>query len=156
MLAVATAKLNKQKKGETKMKKLLVFLAFALFSTNSISQTYNLVRSINTNNTTQLPFLLKVEDTADERSYTHTGTMTIQDGQVIFDTLECLDDICVKDDSTRKIMFLEENLKTVAIEDKDSILGAKLLRIVATEPNIILLDTNSDGTVLLTEWQQAQ
>lgn len=135
------------------MKKLLIILSITLFSTNCFSQKYNLIRSINTNNTTQLPFLLKVEDTADGRSYTHTGTMTIQDGTVIFDTLECLDDICVKDDSTRKILFLAENLKTVAIEDENSRLGAKLVHIITIDPNVILLDTNSDGTVLITEWQ---
>jgi hypothetical protein len=135
------------------MKKLLIILSITLFSADCISQTYNLIRSINTNNTTQLPFLLKVEDTADGRSYTHTGTMTIQNGQVIFNTLECLSDICVKDESTRKILFLAENLKTVAIEDTNSRLGGKLVHIIATDPNVILLDTNLDGTVLITEWQ---
>lgn len=140
------------------MKKINVLLLLVIVffvSTASAQQTFQLVRSIDTHDVVSLPFRPEVEDTKSTTTtlYTHTGTMKIENGVVTFDTLQCYDDICVRDNSAREILFISNEQDSVAIEDEDALLGAKLLRIIATTPNLILMDTFSDGTVLITEWQ---
>ncbi len=148
------------------MKKILVILIALLLSFSAQAQVYDLIRSIITINPANFESpVLPFRDTAyppglDE--FTHTGTMTIENGFVTMDTLECVNNLCDKENKTRKIVTLLHNNKTIVTTDEDSSNSEDKATeitsffILSLSPTIILMKPNENGTVEISEWALRQ
>ena len=142
------------------MKKLLVVIIALLMSFSAQAQVYDLIRSIITNNpadstSSVFPF----HDTSNPPGpdeFTHTGTMTIENGFVTMDTLVCINNICVNENKTREIVDVIHNDKTAVLKDEDDESEITRFSILSTSPTIILMKPNENGTVEITEWAPKQ
>jgi len=140
------------------MKKLL-FTIILLLPLSSYAQTFDLVRSLQTSDANDPPFV-RLNDTAGESNFTHFGTMIIENGVttsvVTINSISCIGDVCVKEDKPRELTGLIDNGKTAILRDDDELLGTIQFSILDTSPNIILMKTNTNGTVEITEWAPRQ
>lgn len=132
-------------------------LIIAIFSAHANSETYNLTRSISTSDESGFPFV-SIQDTLSKfnAGYEHTGTITIENGILTFDTLLCISNICVRNDSSHKIIGLTDNQDSAIIEDGKAKLGARIITILSLQPNLMIMETAHNGDVLITEWQKKE
>ncbi len=133
------------------MRIVLLILTF-LFSTNSFGQVFNLIRSIDTNDATNI--LINIErllDTDIDSNYSHTGTMSIDSNIVTMNTLRCIDDLCIKDNRQLKIINANNSIVFFEVLNDDSDFPFSMMSILSLNP-LMLLEVNRDGTVLFTKW----
>lgn len=137
--------------------KLILMIALITVSFSVNAQVFDLVRSIVTSNSDNS--FIRLKDTAaiesTLRGFSHTGTMTIENGFVTMDTWIC-SGLCVRKNKPRELLSLEDNNKAVILKDDDEFLGTTgtiKFSILSLSPNIILMSTGQDGTINVTEWK---
>ena len=145
--------------GANKMNRIKVALfSLALVCGVSNAQTLDLIRTINTNSPDDgVPILApQVWDTEEEAGlfgkFTQTGTLTIESGFATFDIKVCIDAKCLSDVIRYEILTMIGDHTVVLASANFSNEGFTRFKIISTTPTLIIMQTDRQGTVELTEW----